>query len=245
LRNLQHQDSGILFLLCWFLFPIIFFSLSGSKLPGYILPSLPPLALILGVSIARGIQEKIRLLRLRAALLLHLILSAALATAAPIIFWKSYGGNEKIGLLIAAAILIPAVLAYVYGLKEKILQAFEATVFQGFLTVAIIALFAFPVIGDYHSTRTIAHQALALQQSKEPIVTYLFFHHSLDYYTNYQVVNGLDDMDALLRYAQAHRSFLVVTKANGMQAIDRRKEITASLLARQGTFLLLRLSHNE
>ena len=36
------------FLVLWALFPIIFFSFSGSKLPGYILPSIPPLTILTG-----------------------------------------------------------------------------------------------------------------------------------------------------------------------------------------------------
>ena len=37
-----------LFVLSWALLPLLFFSLAGSKLPGYILPCLPPLALWIG-----------------------------------------------------------------------------------------------------------------------------------------------------------------------------------------------------
>jgi 4-amino-4-deoxy-L-arabinose transferase-like glycosyltransferase len=36
------------FLVLWAFFPVIFFSFSGSKLPGYILPSIPPLAILTG-----------------------------------------------------------------------------------------------------------------------------------------------------------------------------------------------------
>ena len=36
------------FLVLWTLFPILFFSFSGSKLPGYILPSIPPLTILTG-----------------------------------------------------------------------------------------------------------------------------------------------------------------------------------------------------
>jgi hypothetical protein len=36
------------FLVLWALIPIVFFSFSGSKLPGYILPSIPPLAILTG-----------------------------------------------------------------------------------------------------------------------------------------------------------------------------------------------------
>jgi hypothetical protein len=35
-------------LLLWFLLPLVFFSGAGSKLPGYILPCLPPLAILMG-----------------------------------------------------------------------------------------------------------------------------------------------------------------------------------------------------
>jgi len=36
------------FAIAWLLFPIVFFSFSGSKLPGYVLPSLPAAALLIG-----------------------------------------------------------------------------------------------------------------------------------------------------------------------------------------------------
>jgi len=37
-----------LFVLMWLALPLVFFSIAGSKLPGYILPCLPPLALLMG-----------------------------------------------------------------------------------------------------------------------------------------------------------------------------------------------------
>jgi 4-amino-4-deoxy-L-arabinose transferase-like glycosyltransferase len=42
-----------LFVLVWLLLPLAFFSLAGSKLPGYVLPCLPPLALLMGRAAAR------------------------------------------------------------------------------------------------------------------------------------------------------------------------------------------------
>jgi 4-amino-4-deoxy-L-arabinose transferase-like glycosyltransferase len=41
------------FLLSWLLLPLVFFSAAGSKLPGYILPCLPPLAILVGRGAAR------------------------------------------------------------------------------------------------------------------------------------------------------------------------------------------------
>jgi 4-amino-4-deoxy-L-arabinose transferase-like glycosyltransferase len=50
-RYLGHFRAGDAFpefLLLWAIVPIAFFSLSGSKLPGYILPSIPPITILTG-----------------------------------------------------------------------------------------------------------------------------------------------------------------------------------------------------
>jgi 4-amino-4-deoxy-L-arabinose transferase-like glycosyltransferase len=60
-RNIGHETFGnspSLFLACWVLFTLLFFSLSQSKLPGYILPAIPPAVLLLSRSFAREIEKK-------------------------------------------------------------------------------------------------------------------------------------------------------------------------------------------
>jgi len=52
-REKSWRDSPSFFLACWALFPVFFFSFSQSKLPGYILPAIPPLALLLAVACKR------------------------------------------------------------------------------------------------------------------------------------------------------------------------------------------------
>lgn len=50
-RYLGHWRPGDAFpefLVLWTLFPIVFFSFSGSKLPGYILPAIPPMGILTG-----------------------------------------------------------------------------------------------------------------------------------------------------------------------------------------------------
>ncbi len=47
------KDSPALFFACWAVFPVVFFSFSESKLPGYILPSVPPLLFLFAVDAQR------------------------------------------------------------------------------------------------------------------------------------------------------------------------------------------------
>jgi 4-amino-4-deoxy-L-arabinose transferase-like glycosyltransferase len=56
--NLDFAGGLRVFAFCWMIFPILFFSFSGSKLPGYILPVLPPLSLLVGERIARFCVNK-------------------------------------------------------------------------------------------------------------------------------------------------------------------------------------------
>jgi 4-amino-4-deoxy-L-arabinose transferase len=51
-RTLTLSDKSIMrFAVCWFLFPFLFFSASNGKMMTYILPCLPPLAILLAVGI--------------------------------------------------------------------------------------------------------------------------------------------------------------------------------------------------
>jgi 4-amino-4-deoxy-L-arabinose transferase-like glycosyltransferase len=48
LGHIRPGDAFPEFLVLWALFPVVFFSFSGSKLPGYILPAIPPIAILTG-----------------------------------------------------------------------------------------------------------------------------------------------------------------------------------------------------
>jgi 4-amino-4-deoxy-L-arabinose transferase-like glycosyltransferase len=49
------NNSPGFYFVCWATFPPFFFSFSQSKLPGYILPAIPPLALLIGIGICRSV----------------------------------------------------------------------------------------------------------------------------------------------------------------------------------------------
>lgn len=71
------ERSRWISLLVWLLIPLALFSAAGSKLPGYILPCLPPLAIGLALS-ARTLRSPNHQGSLRAAGLIGLLISAAL-----------------------------------------------------------------------------------------------------------------------------------------------------------------------
>jgi 4-amino-4-deoxy-L-arabinose transferase-like glycosyltransferase len=56
-REKSWKDSPGFFVACWAVFPLVFFSFSQSKLPSYILPAVPALALAAATSTARSFQR--------------------------------------------------------------------------------------------------------------------------------------------------------------------------------------------
>jgi 4-amino-4-deoxy-L-arabinose transferase-like glycosyltransferase len=57
-RENRWGDSPVFFVACWAFFPILFFSFSDSKLPGYILPAIPALALTLAAAVSKIMEPR-------------------------------------------------------------------------------------------------------------------------------------------------------------------------------------------
>jgi 4-amino-4-deoxy-L-arabinose transferase-like glycosyltransferase len=57
----RSMDKNDWLLLSWAMVPVVFFSFSGSKLPGYILPSIAPLAMLYGRSIVGASSRPFRI----------------------------------------------------------------------------------------------------------------------------------------------------------------------------------------
>jgi 4-amino-4-deoxy-L-arabinose transferase-like glycosyltransferase len=55
-REKSWTASPGFFFACWAFFPLLFFSVSQSKLPGYILPAVPPFSLLLAVVLSRAMR---------------------------------------------------------------------------------------------------------------------------------------------------------------------------------------------
>jgi 4-amino-4-deoxy-L-arabinose transferase-like glycosyltransferase len=163
------KDRGDLFMLLWFLGPFVFFSLAGSKLPGYIIPCLPPLAITIGRGVralAQG-QALPRGLGARGASLFGMLLGGALLAialqlalaSAPMglqIFPKNvYGTQDVLGALPAAiwAALISFVAAYQLTRKPLAALATLRVGAAGFLLLLALALP--PILARFQSGRSL------------------------------------------------------------------------------------------
>ncbi|MDR3750825.1 MAG: glycosyltransferase family 39 protein [Terracidiphilus sp.] len=79
------------FLILWALVPIVFFSLSKSKLPGYILPSIPPIAILTGDYLFRRRKQGLG----RWVLVGHAVLCGIMTIAALLVPWFVAHGAQR------------------------------------------------------------------------------------------------------------------------------------------------------
>ena len=98
------RDRRDLFVLSWLALPLVFFSAAGSKLPGYVLPCLPPLALLGG----RAAERMTRAARdapadvLRRAFALATLALSALVAATPLVLARQGEPSWPLALPLAA-----------------------------------------------------------------------------------------------------------------------------------------------
>jgi 4-amino-4-deoxy-L-arabinose transferase-like glycosyltransferase len=131
-REQTVESKTRVFALAWVILPVLFFSISKSKLPGYILPALPGAMLLVGERLAAFIrgEEGNRALRVTGAILLTLALAG-------IVYATRVGGITMPCAIIIAAPLIFAGALSLFGKTRRALRV-ELICGAMFISVALI-----------------------------------------------------------------------------------------------------------
>ena len=178
-------DSNDLFFACWALFPILFFSLSQSKLPGYILPAIPPLFVLLGrwVSESSTKASKGALLALACTGIAFMLLTIAVPTFGT----KNPYASGKAAVLAAGVIFIFGTAVLILAFRKRTMMALGLASVLMLGIVETANLLVFPRLDALISYRQlaaklqrdgIADQSLSLYRVPRSL------NYGLDYYTN-------------------------------------------------------------
>ncbi len=134
-RRPIRTDARQRFLLLWLLFGLVFFSFSKNKLPGYLLPLLPPAAVLMGA----GLTESKRAWWALPAAALCLV---AIPAAVPVLPQALAGGISRAPRPVFQwTWLLPAVLAIgVYWLERRERRAVALAAMAAALTAGVYVL---------------------------------------------------------------------------------------------------------
>lgn len=170
-----------LFLWLWVLVPLLFFSFSGSKLPGYILPVFPALALLIGLELERWwttpTARSLQLSGVATGLLL-------LAAAAGVLVL----GRQELDITQFQASALAGVTALVALLYLGFLLFKSGRAATLFLPAGIAAMLLatvhllFPALGQRESLRELFSAVKQAAQPSERLVFYVNSDHGIDFY---------------------------------------------------------------
>jgi 4-amino-4-deoxy-L-arabinose transferase-like glycosyltransferase len=188
-RYISHArwgDAFPEFLVLWTLFPIAFFSLSQSKLPGYILPSIPPLTILTGDYLNR-LREANKGIR-PWLLVLHALLAGTTVTMVLLLPWfisHAAGGIPPIRIMISAIVtgIATVVLILVvvgrFGVKRLRIATMVPLMVLVFFILGMGPFFGLPAISATkhtiqlvdltYSARPLARELTQLTPQNEPV----------------------------------------------------------------------------
>jgi len=151
----QGKEDLRTFLALWFLLPIVFFSLSQSKLPGYILPAIPAGTILLADFVFRREKEGDKPSLWLA--ITHAGLCAALPVAALIVPFKLLHVDvSKPAMIVAAALAIVTVLTLLVSLRTQGYRLLRFTTLVPLLIAfALVLRGTAPIIDVLQSARPV------------------------------------------------------------------------------------------
>lgn len=140
-RGRTWRESPQLFLVCWALFTIVFFSVSKSKLPGYILPAIPPAMLIVARTLTRRMRQGVN----QTAWMAAACAAALLLFAAPFLALMQFSvlGNQTPVPEMPAVFFVGAGAAIVLSLMRRISLSFQV---QTATLIAAVYLLLVPFV---------------------------------------------------------------------------------------------------
>jgi 4-amino-4-deoxy-L-arabinose transferase-like glycosyltransferase len=187
------------FLLVWVVFVYVFFSISDSKLPSYLLPMFPALALLMGKQIAEMSARRLFWLTAPMLVVVGILLCLAPFTAktADTPLQEQMYSNYAVWLTIATAIWFVGVCAALWLLRRE-------NKLVAVIVLAFTSLIATQVGTSGHNTvareRSSYHIAEAIQSYVKPEIPFysiLYYEQTLPFYIKHTfvLVEYQDEMD--------------------------------------------------
>jgi 4-amino-4-deoxy-L-arabinose transferase-like glycosyltransferase len=184
------KNAWPLFLLLWMLVPIVFFSASHSKLPGYILPAVPAGALLVTQYLAsirsaddrsldlrvndlrpHGSQQLKSYVAVMQGIICGVLILAAFEAPSFLLYHRFVMGKmAMIGAAVAALFAIGIIMALLSRSGIRLLS--RVTLVSVVVSVAVLIRAGAPVIDDTQSARPVAEMIQSYSQQPVPFAIY-------------------------------------------------------------------------
>ena len=178
-RKSEHSNPDLelqfsIFAACWLIVPVVFFSLSRSKLPGYILPAVPAGAVLLADYVRRRVDDEQAISRWTAVL--HaLVASAPIVPAVLLGFVVSEnrfpaGRPMRFAVVVALVVCVAIALTLMSRFRLRMLRF--VTLIPVVLSVAAVLKLGTTAIDLKLSSRPLAMELASIETHRLPLAVY-------------------------------------------------------------------------
>jgi 4-amino-4-deoxy-L-arabinose transferase-like glycosyltransferase len=240
-RFLNDQSGDSLFLLIAVLAPLFFFSISHSKLPTYILPVFPALAILTGSFWSHCINGRHRQKGEKHCIYSCVSLSSALfagLVAGFIIISKRYPVYVTSGLPLIIILMASAILIALAAWKKKLL--FAHTVISAMMLISIVysIQLVLPKITPFKSPKNLSLRLKALTPPDNPVIFYPRLREPVVFYSDRHatVIRTMDGMEQYL--SSAERVFCVMS-IKDYEELKQRLTLEAYVIDQEGYMVVI------
>lgn len=237
----RRRDIGTidLRLLLWAVLPLAFFSLSVGKQPRYVLPVLPPLALLLASSISERTQEWRGFdgARSRPRRATGVVVGSLLSGAFFILLGALLYRVQPLLINVAPLFTHAAAGVIAVGGVAIVLVALSSQWRTAPVVIALAAAATFPALqfgglssGSDDTVRQMARLVLQQRTANEAVGTYRVFVRNLVFYAQTKTIDIITDDQAVDFMAQPRRA-LMVAPVDLVERLERERGLSVVRLA--------------
>jgi 4-amino-4-deoxy-L-arabinose transferase-like glycosyltransferase len=185
-----------LFASCWFLVPVIFFSVSQSKLPGYILPAIPAGALLLVDYLRHRLEDNDASPVATWLVALHALFAAAPIVPALLIAYlitqRRLPGGQPMLISLAIAFILCCGIALTLARRNGLRMLRFVTLIPVVLTVGAVLKLGSETMDQTLSARPLAQEIATVDMHRLPLAVYHIrreLEYGLTFYRNHLTLN--------------------------------------------------------
>jgi 4-amino-4-deoxy-L-arabinose transferase-like glycosyltransferase len=236
-------DRFRIFCLAWFAMPLLFFSFSGSKLPGYILPILPAIALLAGERLTRFLRCTHSFTPMRTmggSLLLFVVGSVVYVAISQIL-------SLSCAIFIVLPLLVSGLLALVQ--PQLKLAATGSIAIAIPLTIVLALNCGVPQLATSHSVRFLIDQANGRGYSSAKVYSLHEVNRGIEFYAAGRVVYGPDGQprkfegaeEVLKEAREANSAVLVIVPLQWVHQLTKLESAETEVIADNGELAIVGL----
>ncbi len=173
--DLDRENQFGVFACCWLIVPVLLFSISQSKLPGYILPAIPAGGLLLADYLRQHLDERDAKPTPTGLAVLHALLAGSLIIPALLIGYIAQhrpSGGRPMLIALGAAFVLCAGIALTLVRKAGLRMLRFVTVIPVLLTVGIVLRLGAVSLDQALSARPLALEIAGMQTRPLPLAVY-------------------------------------------------------------------------